>query len=102
MLAGLFFDLPALGRADIGGAVGFTLEEECGAVAELGEGGEDAEIPDRRGDQVVAGFQEWREVEALIAPVGDVSTGGTIADARAVHEKNEAIVGADADGVARG
>ena len=47
----------SFGRADARGAGGLALQEKCGPVAHLGQRRVYAEIPDRRGDEVVAGLQ---------------------------------------------
>src|SRR5690348_2622339 len=98
-MAGLGFDGPALGRADACSAGGFAFKQKRGAVRELGDGSEDAPVPDGGGDEVGAGLEVGGEVEALVRPVGEVAARGTVADALAVDPEEEAIVGADADDV---
>ena len=92
MDAGFLFDKPVFGSADAFCASGFAFEQKRCAVGDLGERGIDAEIPDRGGDQVVAGFQEGREVESFVAPVCEVAPGRAVAGTLAIHIQNEAII----------
>ena len=101
-MAGFFFDQPAVGGADAAWAGGFAFEQEGGAVAHLGDGSVDAEVPDRRGDEVVAWLEVGGKVEAFVAPVGEVAARGAVTDALAVDIEDEAVVGADADDVGGG
>src|ERR1700739_92907 len=96
-VAGFHFNQPAFRGIDAGWAGRFAFNNERGAVAHLRERGINAEVPDGRGDQIGAGLEKGRQVEALVAPVGKVAASGTVADAAAVHVKDEAIIGADAD-----
>ncbi len=45
------------------------------------------------------GLRQRGEVEALVAPVGQVAAGWAIADSLPVHVQNKAVVGADANDV---
>ena len=82
--------------------VGFALQQKGGAVGNLRDGRVDAEVPYRCGDEVLAGLEQRREVEALVAPVGQVAAGRAVANAMAVDVEDEAVVGADADRVSGG
>ena len=46
------------------------------------------------------GLEQRREIEALVAPVGQVAARRAVAHPMAVDVENEAIVGADADRIA--
>jgi hypothetical protein len=45
-------------------------------------------------------MEERREVEQFIAPVCEVTAGWAVTDSMAINEKDEAIVGTDADAIA--
>jgi hypothetical protein len=47
-------------------------------------------------------MKERRQIKDLVAPMREVSPGGAIPYAVAVHKQNEAIVGAYSDGVTTG
>ena len=80
----------------------FALEEKGGTVGYLRSGSIDAKVPNRCRDEVLAGMEERREVEALVAPVSQIAAGRAVSHAMTVDEEDEAIVGADADGVGCG
>ncbi len=96
-LALFLFNLPAFGGADGAVSGGFALQQKGGAVSNLRNGRVDAEVPDRRSDQVFTWLEQRGEIEALIAPVGQVAAGRAVACAMAVHVQNESVVGADAN-----
>ncbi len=99
---GLQFYRPALRRTDGSVAACLAFEQEGGAVGHLGNRGVDAEIPYGCSNKVMSRMKKWSQVEALITPMGQVATRGSVADTDAVHEENEAVVGADADWIRRG
>ena len=80
----------------------FALEEKGGTVGYLRSGSIDAKVPNRCRDEVLAGMEERREVEALVAPVSQIAAGRAVSYAMTVDEEDEAIVGADANYVAGG
>ena len=47
-------------------------------------------------------MKKRRQIKHLVAPMREVSAGGAVPNAVAVHKQNKAVVGADADGVAGG
>ena len=81
---------------------GFAFQQKGGAVAHLRDGRVDAEVPDRCGNEVLARLEQRGQVKPLIAPMAEVAAGRAVAHPMAVHKKDEAVVGADADGVAGG
>src|ERR1019366_4579312 len=95
-------DEPAAGGADGGGAGRFALEEKCGAVADLGDGGVDAKVPHCGSDEVGPGVKEGSQVEAFIAPVSEVAARRSVAYALSVDKQNKAVIGADADRIGGG
>jgi hypothetical protein len=98
-LARLDFDLPALGSADVLVPRSLAFQQKGGAVADLGDGREDAPVPYRRSNEVLSGSQQRGKVKALVAPMGQVAAGGAVAGAMAVYKEDEAVIGADADRV---
>ncbi len=101
-MAGFFFNQPAIGGADAAWAGGFAFEQEGGSVAHLGDGCVDAEVPDSRGDEVVAFLEVGGKIKALVAPVGEVAASGAVTDAMTVGVEDKAVVGAYADDVSGG
>ena len=99
---GFLLHQPALGGADGSVSGGFAFQQKGGAVGNLRDGRVDAEVPYRCSDQVLAGLEQRRQVEALVAPMGQVAAGRAVAHPMAVHKQNEAVVGADADRIAGG
>ena len=96
MLPGLDLDQPALGSVDGSRAACLALQQKGRPVADLRQRRIDAEVPHRCRDQVLAGLEQRSQVEALIAPVGQIAAGRAVAHPMAVDVKNEAVVGADA------
>ena len=94
-MTGFLFDEPAVGGADAGRAGSFAFKQEGGAVAHLGDGSVNAEVPDRRGDKVVARLKVRGQVKAFVAPVVQVASRGSVSNAVAIDEEDEAVVGAD-------
>ncbi len=71
--------MPALGGADGAVAGGPAFQQKGGAVGYLRDRRVDAEIPDCRGDEVLTWLEQRRQVEALVAPVGQVAAGRAVA-----------------------
>ena len=95
-------DQPALRRAD-GRVVGcLAFKKESGAIRHLCYRGINAKIPYGCGNKIMSYMKKWSQIETLIAPAREVASGRTIASSAAVHIENEAVVGADADGIAGG
>ena len=101
-LTGLDLDQPALRRADRADSARLALQQKSGAVADLRQRPIDAEVPHRCRDEVLAGLEQRRQIEALIAPMGKVAAGRTVAHSMTVDVEDEAVVGADTHRIARG
>src|ERR1035441_3564008 len=96
-----FLNQPPIRSANRIGACGLAFEQERGTVADLGDGGIDAEIPHRGGDQIVAGLEKGREVEELVAPMDQVAARRAVSHPVTVYKQNKAVIGADTYGITR-
>ena len=93
-LVGLVADaLP--GRAGIDH---FAGQQKPGLMGDLGHRGLGPEIPHQRGQHVLAGLEQARDVVGLVAPVVEVAARRARTHTLAVHEKLVTVVGRDVDG----